>query len=437
MSGKTVEKINEKIKAVLKQTVCDNCLGRQFAELLSGMTNEERGRVIRTYAAMLIDSGEKLDIDIDMSNFRAMKFRNVKSEEIKSSEPSEPKKCELCKNFFRDRIEELAKDIAKKLEDVEFENFLVGTIVSDDMGKAEERLWANAGIEFVEPIKSEINRELGKRVEKLTGKRFKLDNPDVTILADLGANRIRLQVKGLFIAGGYKKLVRNISQTKWVCSSCGGKGCKECEGMGKRYKTSVQEEIEKPLIKAAKAKSSRFHGAGREDVDARCLDYRPFVIELVRPMKRKISLSKMRVEINKSKKVNVSRLQFSDKDYVRKIKTMRYDKTYLAEVTFAKDIDRKDAKKIKYLVGQVEQETPTRVIHRRADKTRKRKVKSISVKLIGKRKLELKVRAESGLYIKELISGDGGRTKQNIADILGNKVKKINLDVIKIWKGKG
>ena len=417
----------EKIKDVFqKGYICDSCAGRIVAELLSGMTNAERGNIIRHYVAMMIDAGEKLDVD--MSNFYGIKLRNVK---IESSKPG---KCKVCKNFFFEEIDKVAERAAEKLKEIEFDNFLVGTIVPGEMVKNEELLWNEAGIEFVEPIKSEINRELGKRIEKLTKKKFKLDNPDVMIIADIDKDSIRLQMRSLFISGGYKKLVRGIPQTKWICWKCKGKGCKACAGEGKLYKTSVQEEIEKPLIKATKSKKSKFHGAGREDIDARCLDYRPFVIELVRPLKRKINLQKLARSINKSKKAKVSKLRFADKDYVRKIKTDRYEKTYLADVTFEKPIDKKKAKLIKQIVGEILQQTPQRVVHRRADKLRRRKVKSISVKTIGRSKMQLKIRAESGLYIKELVSGDNGRTRQNIADILGNKVKKINLDLIKIHK---
>jgi tRNA pseudouridine synthase 10 len=415
----------EKIKGVFRKGfICNDCVGRQAAELLSGLTNEERGRIVRQFAAMFIDSGEKFDAD--MSNFYGMRFRNVKVEAEK------PKECKVCKNFFQNEIDKLAERVAKKLEGLEFNSFLIGSIPSGEMMKNEEKMWSETGIEFVEPIKSEINRELGKRVEKLTGKKFNLASPDMTIVVDLGTDRIRLQVKSLYIAGGYKKLVRGIPQTKWLCADCGGKGCKKCKGLGKLYKTSVQEEIEKPLIKAVKAKKSKFHGAGREDIDARCLDYRPFVIELVRPMKRKVDLKKLAKEVNRSKKVKVSSLKLVDKDYVVKIKTERLDKTYMAEVIFLKDIDRKKLRLVKQMIGTVSQQTPARVLHRRADKMRKRMVKSISVKIVGKRKLKIKVKAESGLYIKELMSGDSGRTRTNVADMLNNKVKKISLDVIKI-----
>jgi len=421
-------KLTDRAVALMKENfVCDNCLGRSSAELLSGLTNKERGKIIRNFIAMLVDSGEKFDVR--SSNFYGIKFRNSK---IK---PEKPEKCGICKNFFLGKADELAKTIVKKTNDYDFDTFLIGTIVSDDLAKMEEETWQKIGVEFVEPIKNEINREVGKSIEKLTKneKRFSLKEPDITAIIDLGKNKVALQVRSLYIYGKYKKFVRGIPQTKWVCRECGGKGCVRCKGEGKMYKTSVQEVIEKPLLKAAQAKKSKFHGAGREDIDARCLACRPFVMELLRPMKRTLDLKKMQAQINRSKKVNVTGLNAATKKDMYEIKSSKYDKTYFAEVTFEKKIDKKKLRLLKTLKGEtIQQKTPSRVVHRRANLLRRRKVKEISVKVIGKKKLVLKIKGEAGLYIKELISGDSGRTEPNIAGILDNKVKNIKLDVIRI-----
>jgi len=420
-------KVDEKIIEAFKTGyICDNCAGRIVGNLLSGLSNKERGRIVRHYIAFLIDSGEK--IDVDLSNFYGIKFRNVKLQTKK------PEKCKICKNFFLEKIDDVAKNIVKKLKGIEFDTFLIGSIPSDEMLKSEEKLFETVGTEFVESIKSEINREIGKRIEKLTKKKFALKNPDVTILADLDTNVIRVQVRSLYIFGKYQKLTRGIPQAKWICRKCGGKGCTYCKGEGKLYPTSVQEIIEKPLLRASGARKSSFSGAGREDIDARCLDYRPFVIELIKPVKRKIDLKKGEKKINESKKVKVKNLKIVEfgKELTRKLKTERYDKTYLAEVEFEKIVDRKKLKLLKQLTKEpILQKTPLRVIHRRADKFRKRNVKKISWKARGKN-LQLKITGESGLYIKELITGDEGRTKPNVSDLLENKVRKIILDVIKI-----
>jgi tRNA pseudouridine synthase 10 len=395
--------------------------------LLSGYSNKERGKIIRAYLAFLIDSGEKFEIE--PSNLYGFKFRNVKIEAKK------PEKCFVCQNFFEEKIDLIAEKILEKIkkEKYEFETFLIGSVPSQEMLKAEDEIFGIFGIEFVESIKAEINRELGKRIEKLTGKKVDFKLPDLSILVDLNTESIRIQVRSLYVFGKYKKLVRGIPQSKWICSKCKGKGCIACDGKGKLYPTSVQEIIEKPLIKASKAKKTKFSGQGREDIDARCLDFRPFVIELVKPLKRKIDLKKIEREINKSKKVKVTGLKFVDRKKIREIKSERVDKTYLVEVEFEKEIDKKLLKRIKEIVNQpILQETPLRVLHRRAEKIRKRFVKKISYKLVGKKKLVLKIRAQAGLYIKELITGDEGRTNPNIAEKIQNKPKKILLDIIKI-----
>ncbi|MBI2547634.1 MAG: tRNA pseudouridine(54/55) synthase Pus10 [Candidatus Aenigmarchaeota archaeon] len=409
--------------------ICDWCIGRNIGNLLSGFTNKERGRLIRYQLAFISDSGEKLDVDL--SNFHGINFRDSK---IK---PQTPEKCKICKNFFDEKLGELGEGVVKKIGDIEFDTFVVGTIPSDEILNAEEKMQETMGIEFSEPIKSEINREMGKIIEKLTGKHFDLKSPDVTILVDLKTNSIKIQVKSLFIYGRYQKLVRGIPQTKWICKECNGKGCTYCKGEGKLYKTSIQEIIESPILKDAQSKKSAFHGAGREDIDARNLGWRPFVIEIVKPVRRKINLKELEKKINKSKKVHVKELKFVDKSIVRKLKSDRIDKTYFVDVEFKNKIEKKLLKKLKIIAQEpIMQKTPLRVVHRRADKMRKRYVKKFSYKIVGNKRIQFKIKAESGLYIKELISGDGGRTQPNVSELIDNKVKKMSLDVFEIHSKK-
>ena len=75
--------VQEKIVDILKEGyVCDQCLGRSFAQLLSGFSNEQRGKILRHFVAMLIDSEEK--ITVDNSNFFGIKFHNKK---VKTKKP--------------------------------------------------------------------------------------------------------------------------------------------------------------------------------------------------------------------------------------------------------------------------------------------------------------------------------------------------------------
>ena len=81
----------------------------------------------------------------------------------------------------------------------------------------------------------------------------------------------------------------------------------------------------------------------------------------------------------------------------------------------------------------IRQRTPQRVLHRRADRTRKRGVRSIKARFISSKLFVIVVRGQAGLYIKELISGDNGRTVPSISQILGQECRCRELDVIGIY----
>lgn len=52
--------------------------------------------------------------------------------------------------------------------------------------------------------------------------------------------------------------------------------------------------------------------------------------------------------------------------------------------------------------------------------------------VLDPRTIELEVRTEAGLYVKELVSGDGGRTCPSVAEVLGTAAECAELDVLAI-----
>jgi tRNA pseudouridine synthase 10 len=398
----------EKIDGIMKDGyVCDRCIGRQFAQLLTGTDNKRRGEVVRFLLAMKVDSGE--DMKIDGSNFYGFEFHNKK---VRTKKPG---KCSVCGDIFKE-LKKKVKQIEKGLKKFEFDTLLLGSVLPDDLLNRENEIWGRIGIEFCESVKSEINREFGKLICAKVGKKVDKKIPDINVIYDFRTSKPIIRVRALYIYGKYKKLVRGIPQTEWK---------------NKIYKTSVQGVIEKPLLKLTKGDDTSFHGSGREDIDARCLGWRPFVIEVKNPKKRSVDLKKVGEDVKKSKKVEVKDLKFAKKIDVRNVKSAKHDKTYRLEVEFEKPLE--NLEKIDELNGTViSQRTPTRVIRRRSDKTRRRTVKDIKYKVLGENKLEVEVTTEAGLYAKELMSGDGGRTQPNIAELINNKVKNVQLDVIKV-----
>jgi len=399
--------ISETAREILqKGYVCDNCLGRQFAQLLSGMTNRERGHSIRT--ALALEYAVK-PFPADKANFRDFDFRKGKAEDRKQKTQD----CLVCGGLF-ESLGKWAEEAVRKLKPLEYGSFVVSSSLSRALIRNEENIWEDIGIEYCEPIKSELNRELGKLVAERTGKKPDEKNPDVSIMLDLERNRLEANVNPVFIYGKYQKLVRGIPQTKW-----------------EMYKETVEGIIAKPFMAASSGKGHSLHAAGREDIDVRCLDWRPFILEIQSPTKRTLPLKKLESEVNRTRKIKVSGLRYSDRKEVVRVKELMPDKTYRAVASFGKPVSENELRRLRSL-SAIKQQTPTRVAHRRADMTRAKRVKSVSWKLLPRNRAEFIIRCQAGLYVKELISGDNGRTRPSFSGILGVPVKTEELDVVKI-----
>ncbi len=395
--------------------ICEHCLGRQFAKLSTGLSNEERGKAIRLVLAMQA-SAEK---------------DNELLEDLKKSGGS---KCWVCNNLFT-RLDSWAEKGVLSLSEYEYHNFLVGTRVTGLLSENEEIVWAESGTTFAEPLKTELNREVGKRIEKLTGKKANLKKPQIVVLLDLENNRVELEVNSLYIFGRYRKLIRGIPQTRWPCRECGGRGCERCGNTGRMYQESVDELIKPHLLAAAQCENTAFHGAGREDIDALMLgDGRPFIVEAKKPHRRDVDLKALESEINRKSdgKIEVLGLRFVESEAVEQLKSMKADKTYRLKIEHG-TIKEKLKSSLDILNGTlIRQKTPARVLHRRADLERARRVYSTELESFDTNTAVLKIHCEGGLYVKELISGDNGRTVPSLAALTESQAKVIELEVIKV-----
>lgn len=389
-----------KVKKCLSgRSLCDHCLGRLFGKIGHGYGNEDRGEIVR-----------------EMLGFEATK------------------ECWLCDGIFNElnKFKELAME---ELSNYDFESFLVGTRVDPVAAEREEGLWVCLQSDFSEPIKSELNREIGKLLERDLNLTVDFENPDVVAIVDTCYDSVELQVSPLFVYGRYRKLERGIPQTSWLCSSCLGKGCEKCSFSGKMYPTSVEEIIASPLETATRGEGHSFHGMGREDIDARMLgNGRPFVLEIKRPRRRAVDFEGIQEEVNKSQKVEVFGLRPSSKQEVIRIKASAYPKTYLALVSFDNSVEEEKLNEVvrSFKGLEVAQRTPLRVAHRRADLVRKRRVIDAEAEWISPKTAKILISADAGTYIKELINGDGGRTKPSVAERLEIGCEVEQLDVMEI-----
>ncbi|MBQ7928275.1 MAG: tRNA pseudouridine(54/55) synthase Pus10 [Methanobrevibacter sp.] len=402
-----MDKMYDLAKKILEETdgkICKNCLGRKLSKTIDGNNNIERAEKV---------CGE-LDIDLNDAD------------------------CVVCDNLF----DKLDDDLYKKIDDkinqlgIEFNTFLVGSKIDKEIQKRDEELSEKFDL-GVETIKKEVNRIIGLGIWEMYDKEAEFESQDIVFNIDLVKEpKVRIQINPLYIEGKYNKFKRGIPQTKWPCTKCKGRGCEECNHTGKQYPESVEELISEHFLKLTKGKEAKFHGAGREDIDVLMLGSgRPFVLEIKEPKIRNLDLAKLEEEINKINegKTAYHNLHLCERRRKAEIKQSSPD-TYKVYQALVKCDGAFDMNKLEELtkLDEIRQQTPLRVLRRRADKVRIKHVIDLSYEIIDDTHFNMIIKTEGGLYIKELISGDEGRSHPNVGEILGVNAVCEQLDVIEV-----
>lgn len=262
----------------------------------------------------------------------------------------------------------------------------------------------------------------------------------------------------VYLEGRYRKLSRDLPQTIFWCPKCKGhtrrrRGCPQCEGFGKLTRDSVQELVGWVLGKAFGTRHHKFHGAGREDMDVRMLgEGRPFVLELVGPRVSDVDLAEQERTINERNagRLEIVGLHWTEKERIRVLKESKHAKRYRARIALSEALD--DGRVVD-LVGRrftVQQQTPNRVAHRRADLIRERWVEVESIVPLAPaaseqqagedaaaHEVEVVLLTEHGTYVKEAISGEEERTQPSLSDLLGVECRCVELDVLGLLDEEG
>ncbi|RDD53963.1 MAG: tRNA pseudouridine(54/55) synthase Pus10 [Candidatus Korarchaeota archaeon NZ13-K] len=355
---------------------------------------------------------------------------------LRSGESHFREECSLCGGIIGREVVGMVREALRRLEDLEVESLKVSVILPVEVMEREDRVRAKYDPPRMRSVKLTLIKSLDRVMGLLSGKPIE-ENASAMILFDFRRGEVSIRSSPVFIFGRYRKLERGISQSRRKCAECGGRGCERCGWRGKVAQGSVEGIVGEVMREFFLADDYVLHGAGREDVDAKMLGSgRPFVMELINPRRRHVDLSELEREINEraSGAVEVSDLRFSDRDEVRALKesSSATRKLYRALVEVESDVSEEELERLKErLEGAiVRQRTPTRVLWRRSDIVRIKRVYEVDIKMINSRKFELYVLCDGGLYVKELVSGDGGRTSPSVTELLGKKSFCSELDVL-------
>ena len=297
--------------------------------------------------------------------------------------------------------------------------------------KGAKRRWHDKGQERSGPRSGLNDQKVKDLALKLSWEEFKneFECPPGAVLHAAQA-LARVHRMPLYLSGRYMKLRRDISHTPFFVDN---------ERIGR---TSVQEVIADAVGCVVAAADHKLISAGREDMDVRMLgDGRPFVLEIEDPRVQSISADQIRAieaELSSGEKgVVVRDLRACCRQVVDAMKEGEAEKrkTYKAVVWMSAKISDDTLNRLNATRDfEIDQDTPIRVLHRRAALIRGKRIFEMHCERIPGEEhyFLLRVDADAGTYIKEFIHGDLGRTHPSVSSILGCDVQCVQLDVTSV-----
>ena len=230
-----------------------------------------------------------------------------------------------------------------------------------------------------------------------------------------------------YIGGRYCKYSRDLPQTPWFINNV-----RKCE-------SSVEELVSLCINHEVRAAEYKFLASGREDVDVRMLGGgRPFALECCDPKRAKFTveqLKRLELEFNqKDLDISVHNLRLVSKEDIKTLKEGEEEKRkeYTALCVTSAPVEAERLRELERLQDlQLEQQTPIRVLHRRANATRHKVVHSIKISTEGlsNNMFKLHLLTSAGTYVKEFVHSDFNRTKPSIQSLLGVDTDILALDV--------
>ncbi|KAF9370908.1 putative tRNA pseudouridine synthase Pus10 [Podila verticillata] len=242
---------------------------------------------------------------------------------------------------------------------------------------------------------------------------------------------IEMMRESVYVGGRYLKYTRDVSQTPWAI------------GTTMLAELSVSGIVCDTLKEAYKADDYKFVTAGREDANVRMLgNGRPFYMEMVNPRIPFLPyerLKELEAKINTimPDKVQVRSIASLEPDDIKVVKDGEDTKTksYSALCWTSNPVTQAMLDAVNAFNNKsfkIEQQTPIRVLQRRAQMIRKKEIISLKAFPLEGHFLVVHLHTEAGTYIKEFVHGDLGRNQPSLASIVGCEADIMELDVLEV-----
>ncbi len=433
--SKLVENIVNKAESILiEYPLCNSCLGRMFAKYGIGLSNYDRGFTLKTLLAIKIHNEYTTNtprrevhkiLAENGGGQIASTYRKIYGEQI------EPRKCHICSGKLGETlIEAIAREACSKLREYSASTFLVGIVLDREILERELEIIVKHGSDSTESIKRELKREIGKAIMETCNIQPDFAKPDVVLVISFDREfnySISVEANPIFLTGKYWKNGRNISHIPWYTRSG-----------GKKYPISIQEFIEYALKDLFEAEEVVIHAAGREDVDARMIGSgRPLIIEVKKPKRRSVPIDQVNSVLLEKYTIAPIRVEVYSESSRREIGLIKETskqkkKVYRVSIYSSEPVNPSELQALEEFFSnrEIKQRTPTRILRRKKDRERRRRVYTVKTYMVSNRVFEALIHCDGGLYVKELVHGDNGRTTPSFSEYLGKKLIPFELDVV-------
>ena len=216
---------------------------------------------------------------------------------------------------------------------------------------------------------------------------------EITFTINLKDEFCQLRSKSVTFSGRYVKTLRGLQQKQKSCGNCFGKGCRTCNFHGISEFDSVEGMISKFLFTTIGGTTAKFTWIGGEDKSSLVLGTgRPFFVKIQNPFKRNLEFSE--IDLDSLKLHHLNLVNESPK------KPVKFNSSISVIISADSEINTMNLKKLKDLPNN-----PV-VVYDNYGKRSEKKVFDVKYEQNSKNTFTLEIKAEGGLPVKRLVSGD-------------------------------
>jgi tRNA pseudouridine synthase 10 len=324
--------------------------------------------------------------------------------------------CEICGGLLAN-LSKIAGYVTKRLKGYEFDTFLVGASIPQEVLDKEDEIRARLKIRGREGIKTEITRTIARQVSKSTNRIVNYSRPDITVLVSLPDQNISVTPRPIWLFARYRKELRGIAQRSSLCKICNGIGCATCEYRG-LAQPSIQSVVSDFLVQKYQAEDCSFIWVGSEDEKSLVNgNGRPFFVEVRKPRKRKAtrglsrtidlnSISLSSIEVLSSRPTSIPQFTMKCRAYLVQKEPNKSET--VANITM-EEIESK----FKDLSVRVRLSRRFRVVNKRIHSI-------IVMKNKHDHPFVLEIECDGGIPIRKLVSGEGDAVLPNLSQYVAN-----------------